>query len=220
MSVDLCKLCIENKSAFCYNVGVKEEKGMNDIKNETILQAQLGVPEALDVIIDTYSKLAYYQAVKYLQIRDDAKDCAQEAISKIVLNLKDYNPKLSNFNTWTYVIIRNTILNYKRHESMVKERIIVDDKEVENYCIYEDKDGKILLSEVEQAVGEYKYRILISRIGYGKSFVEIGRMLNIPHYAAKRLYDDALYEAKRYIKEQKDEVKIRERNYRGIQREL
>ena len=81
MSVDLCKLCIENKKAFCYNVGVKEGKGMNEIKNETILQAQLGVPEALDVIIDTYSKLAYYQAIKYLQIRDDAKDCAQEAIS-------------------------------------------------------------------------------------------------------------------------------------------
>ena len=111
MSVDLCKLCIENKKAFCYNVGVKEGKGMNDIKNETIIQAQLGVSEALDVIIDTYSKLAFYQAIKYLKVREDAKDCAQEAINKIILNLRDFNSKLSNFNTWTYSIIKNTILN-------------------------------------------------------------------------------------------------------------
>ena len=201
-------------------MGVKEEKGMNDIKNETIIQAQLGVSEALDVIIDTYSKLAFYQAIKYLKVREDAKDCAQEAINKIILNLRDFNSKLSNFNTWTYSIIKNTILNFKRHDKMVKERIILDDEKVENYCVYEDKDGKILLSEVEQVVGEFKYQILISRIGYGKSFVEIGRMLKIPHYAARRLYDDALFEAKRYIKEQKDEEQIRERNYTGIQREL
>lgn len=72
---------------------------MNKIKKETILQAQMGVSEALDMIIDLYSKLAYYHALRYLKYPEDAKDCAQDAISKIILSLHDYNPKKSDFNT-------------------------------------------------------------------------------------------------------------------------
>ncbi len=170
--------------------------------NKIIIAAQNGNIEALEEIIKVYSSIAYFHTLKMLHNEQDAQDCTQEAVEKLIANLHEYNVKNNNFNAWAYSIINNHALNYVRSKIRYNNKVIIDEDYVSNYTDenHETNKMKCLLSDLERILTEDEYKILIYKTIHNFKFEEISSILNIPLSRVKRTYYTALNKAQEYVR--------------------
>ena len=176
---------------------------MKKITKKIIRDAQYGDLDALDFILDEFSKFAYYQAIKALKDHDLAQDCVQSALNYFVKNFYKYNDDNSHFYGWGHSIIDSAIKTTIRNNNRYKARFIFDEEVVINTNDTNNTSGelKCILSDLEKHIGEEKYQLILYRLGYNYQFTELAEIFNCSLRTIKRKYSEAMKEAKKYFGE-------------------
>lgn len=179
---------------------------MKKITENLIKKAQCGDMNALDIILEEFSKIAYYHSVKILKNYDDANDCVQLSLNRLVISIHKYDSKISSFNLWCHSIVENEIHNYMRTSKRYQSRVVNDEESVYNIADDAFTDNLMsMLSDLEKQIGEEKYKVLFYKIGLKYSFQELTEIFDCSLSTIKRKYSEALNEAKKYIEGKKNE---------------
>ncbi len=161
---------------------------------ELVEQAQLGVREAFDELVERYYSVAVTAAYKVLTDIDASNDCAQEAFLEAARTLSDLRDK-SKFAHWIYGIsyrkaiyvvrkikLHSAALEIKRDESRSVIRLGSPSDQAE-------KTEK--LASIRKALNDIQeiYReVIILKYVDGRSHADIAQILDISHAAVdKRL---------------------------------
>jgi RNA polymerase sigma factor (sigma-70 family) len=80
---------------------------------ELVTQAQKGVWNALEQLIQRHQAWIFNIAVRMVGTREDAEDVTQEVLLKVLTKLSTFQGK-SSFRTWLYRIVTNHVLNLKQ----------------------------------------------------------------------------------------------------------
>ncbi len=167
--------------------------------------------EAFKTIFYIYRSRIFYIAYKLTRNRFDAEDCVQDIFVKVLDNLYNYNQKTHTFTSWIITLAKNHVLDYIKLKKIHEGKCFIDSDLVD--CSYVDNkfENAVLLSEVEKLVGELNYQILLFKIGFGMTFIEIARLLEMSPSKAKRLYYATYDVAKAYVRERgNDEEEVKE----------
>jgi RNA polymerase sigma-70 factor (ECF subfamily) len=87
------------------------------LDNELIDLALSGHRQAFAALADRYYTTVYRYAFRWLQVREDAEDVAQEVFIKLANSLHTFN-RQSAFSTWLYRITANCAKDFLRKHSM------------------------------------------------------------------------------------------------------
>ena len=82
-------------------------------EKELIKSCLEGNKHSLEKLITSIQGLIFNLSLRFLWNRMDAEDAAQEILIKIITNLSKFNGR-SKFNTWTYRVATNHLLNLKQ----------------------------------------------------------------------------------------------------------
>ena len=86
-----------------------------------------GSDEAIEIIINKYSKYVYNFILLYVKDKDEVSDLTQEVFVKVWRNLNKYNQDKS-FKTWIFTIAKNTTLDFiKKKRAIPVSRLVKDD---------------------------------------------------------------------------------------------
>lgn len=174
---------------------------MKKITNKIITLAKDGDIEALEEIVDYYSQLSYYLSFKLLRNKFDAEDCAQDAMAKLLRNIKNYDCTKTDFGTFVYMIVESVALNYLTVNKRRKSRVEINEEHVfDYYDINDNDDYKYKLAEVEKLLGEFDYKILLLKLGYNYKFTEIAKLLDLSVSKVKRSYYSSIKIVQAYVK--------------------
>ncbi|MEO8150045.1 MAG: sigma-70 family RNA polymerase sigma factor [Bacteroidia bacterium] len=83
--------------------------------------------EALGILFERHSMLAYGVSMKYLKDEDESKDAVMQVFEKLMVDLKKY--KVENFRAWLHTVVKNHCLMYLRSHAAKEQRY----EEVQNY---------------------------------------------------------------------------------------
>lgn len=110
--------------------------------------AQQGSREAYNLLLSRYNKKI--QQIIYFYINDQAyvNDLAQEVLFKVYRYLHDFKEK-SQFSTWLYRIIQNTIKNYYRSVN-ARMDLEIEFAENQEYVTYQSPEYVLLSIEFSE----------------------------------------------------------------------
>lgn len=83
---------------------------MKQVEPEIITKCQNGDKDAFRTVVQTYQKMVFSLALKFICDEDEAKDIVQETFIKVWVNIKRHDCSCS-FSTWIYEIASNLCLN-------------------------------------------------------------------------------------------------------------
>lgn len=156
-------------------------------EKELVQRTMEGDEEAFGVLVKKYRTKVFNLAYSLTRDRDAADDLAQESFIKAYFALPRFKLK-SGFGTWLYRIAMNTVKDYLRKKSRIRE--VAFGKEIEHLVIQEDEmerkekkqqeeQNRRLVHEAIQSLPE-KYQLILSlRDIQGFSYGEIADILNI-----------------------------------------
>lgn len=156
-------------------------------EKELVQRTMEGDEEAFGVLVKKYRTKVFNLAYSLTRDRDAADDLAQESFIKAYFALPRFKLK-SGFGTWLYRIAMNTVKDYLRKKSKIRE--VAFGKEIEHLVIQEDEmerkekkqqeeQNRRLVHEAIQSLPE-KYQLILSlRDIQGFSYGEIADILNI-----------------------------------------
>ena len=162
--------------------------------------------EAFKTLFYIYRSRIFYIAYKMTGSKFDADDCVQEIFLKVLETLTSYDPNISSFTTWIVTLAKNYILDYMKLKKIRDKKCVLDPNVVYCKCVDNNFEHAVLLSEVESIVGEYDYQILLFKVAFNMTFMEIARLLEISPSKAKRFYYNAYDAAKNDVRERGYEV--------------
>lgn len=174
---------------------------MKKITNKIITLAKNGDIEALEEIVDYYSQLSYYLSFKLLRNKFVAEDCAQDAMVKLLRNIKNYDSTKTDFSTFVYMIVESVALNYITVNNRYKKRVETNEEHVYDYYHEsDDEDYRYKLAEIEKLLGEFDYQILLLKLGYNYKFSEIAKLLDLSISKVKHSYYSSIKIVQVYVK--------------------
>ena len=161
---------------------------MDDHEILLIKRIIAGEKSLYEKIIKDHQAMVYRVCLRFMKNVEDAEDLTQEVFITVYKNLHKFNFK-SSLATWMYKICVNTCLSRLKAADKFKTELYEEQDFRESgldpslQVVYtEEKD--YLLSELEKL--DKKSGIIVKmRLLYDKSFVEIGKMLNIPSSSAR-----------------------------------
>lgn len=157
--------------------------------------------EAFLLLFQIYRSRIFYIAYNLIKNKDDSEDCVQDIFIKVIDNINSYNSKEHSFNSWIITLARNHVLDYLKLKKIHEEKCFTDTELVYMKSIKSGNENSVLLSEVEKLVGEIEYQILLFKLGFGMTFIEIAKILDISPSKTKRLYYVAYDVAKAYVRQ-------------------
>lgn len=156
--------------------------------------------EAFKMIFYIYRDRIFYIAYKLTRNKCDAEDCVQDIFVKVLDNLHKYDPRTHTFTSWIVTLAKNHVLDYLRLKKIHEKKCYTDTELVYNTSVNSESENSVLLSEVEKLVGEVEYQILLFKIGFDMTFIEIAKLLDISPSKTKRLFYVAYDNAKTYVR--------------------
>lgn len=179
---------------------------METITESIIQKIKQKDEEAFRIFFNEYKNKLFYICVKEIRDVHDAEDCVQEIFLKILKNIKDFDSSKACFNTWVIMLTKNCITDFMKQRNIMKEKCMLNSLLV--YCrgVQNTYDTEILLSEIEQVVGEERYRILTLKRAFNFTFAEIGNQLSIHPSKAKSLYYEGYTIARDYVLEKEKKI--------------
>ena len=162
--------------------------------------------EAFKQLFYAYRPKLFYIALKELRDKHDAEDCIQEIFLRVLKQINDFNSSKSSFSTWIIMIAKNCMNDIKKKRSLTNEKCIVDALTVYNRGVKNNYDFEILLSEIEQVIGEERYRVLVLKTAFKLSFLDISKEFDIHPSKAKALYYEGFRMAKEYVDKKEGEI--------------
>lgn len=98
--------------------------------NELVLRSRNGSPEqAYTVLYNRHQKSINNILIGYIPNNEDRKDMTQEVLTKIFLNLKNYDTS-QQFNGWVYTITKNAASSYIKKQNTKGRDLIDKSKEI------------------------------------------------------------------------------------------
>lgn len=173
---------------------------METITEDIILQIKNKDEDAFRQLFYAYRPKLFYIALKELRDKHDAEDCIQEVFLRILKQIKEYDHSKSSFSTWVIMILKNCMNDIKKQRTINGEKYLIDSLTVYSRGVKNNFDLEVLLSEIEQVIGEEKYKVLTLKRGFNLTFLEISEELSIHPSKAKTLYYEGYKEATEYIR--------------------
>ena len=138
--------------------------------------------------------MVYYLCAKYIKDPMEIDDCAQEVLIRVIKVLETFDGNKSDFGTWLYKVIDNTVKNYYNTLGRYNKKFENNEEVVYHYIDdgkYND-DSSLLLSDLEKVIGEENYKVLMLKIGFNYKFHEISEITGLSLSKTKRTYYEAL----------------------------
>lgn len=179
---------------------------MDVITEELIDKIKNKDEEAFRIFFNEYKSRLFYICVKELKNINDAEDCVQEVFLKILKTIHEFDSRKAKFNTWVIMIMKNCIMDFMNRRIIQKEKCVLNSLLV--YCrgVKNNYDTEILLSEIEQIIGEQRYKVLTLKRAFNLTFNEIGNELEMHPSKAKTLYYEGYKMAREYITEKEKNI--------------
>lgn len=162
-----------------------------------------GNEEAFVELFNSYGKMMYSLAYRYLKSEEDAEDAVQCAFLKL-WSRRDSLQINENVGSLLYTILKNHVLNEIRHNSIVIERNWLMSRETEeaddSFVVEMERRNQweLLISAVSKLPAR-KRDICILKLIKGLSNKEIAEKLNIKVPTVKVHYNQAIKILKKYL---------------------
>lgn len=161
---------------------------MDQNEHEIIKKVLKGDNSAFEQIVINHQQMVYRICFRFMKDIDDAEDISQDIFITIYKKIDKFDFK-SSLSTWIYTISVNTCLNKLRAQKRYKTELLDDSR-----CAFNSLDPTIIaqaneermlvLSEIDKLNTKSKLIVKL-RLLNDNSFVEIGKILNIPVSSAR-----------------------------------
>jgi RNA polymerase sigma-70 factor, ECF subfamily len=152
---------------------------------ELVLAFQQKDLQALEEFFDRHQRIALAVAYRVLGDREAAEDVLQEAFLAVWRQADTYQPEKGKARSWFLSIVRHRAIDVTRGRSFAKERISLDEINIEpRYSdVWQQVDAKLDGEEVRRAVealpAEQKEAVLLAYFG-GFTHPEIAQRTGVP----------------------------------------
>lgn len=177
---------------------------MTDDADKLLLNGlRKGDEEAFVELFNSYGRMMYSLAYRYLKSEEDAEDAVQCTFLKL-WSRRDRLQINENVGSLLYTILKNHVLNEIRHNSIVIERNWMMSRETEeaddSFVVEMEKRNQweLLISAVSKLPAR-KRDICILKLVKGLSNKEIAEKLNIKVPTVKVHYNQAIKILKKYL---------------------
>lgn len=161
------------------------------MSDEEILKISYKNPSRFGELFDRHNKRFLAVAKKTLRSEDDAEDAVQETFVRIYKYGKKFSESGGRFRPWSNTIFKNCMTDqinkYKKATFTLTEEIENTTPDQNQESVFNDNKSYVqfVLSKIGGAAAE----IIKLRYILGKSFKEIGKIMNIKSGAARvRVY--------------------------------
>ncbi len=158
---------------------------MNNLSDNTIIEASEGNVESFEDIYKAYSDFVYNVAFRVVNNMDEAQEVTQEVFITVYHKLKSFKFK-SSFKTWIYRITINSAINFAKKRSKEQSRIAeFNDKNEFNRTVdfvsekIEEEQHEKVISTLLEALNPDQRACVVLRSIEGLSYQEIAKSLNI-----------------------------------------
>ena len=159
--------------------------------------------EAYQYLIDRYSNVFMYMARQKLHNIEDCNDCVQEIFHKVVLHIDECQNVDRAFTKWLFTIARNQILDYQRRLKTKEKYVIYSNETIDMIADSEIKEN-YMLDELKEFIGEKDFEILTYYIVARLTYRQIGELMNLPTYTARRRVMEIYAKSREFVKRRKE----------------
>ncbi|MEM9075323.1 MAG: RNA polymerase sigma factor [Myxococcota bacterium] len=156
--------------------------------DELARRAQGGDRDALAALLERHAA-DIYKLCHHVAGPNDGKDAAQQSLEKMVLRIKNYDPKKGAFRTWALTVARNTCRDRLRRRNLERATFARDGDErtatapgrgpgPERLALARLEAGA--LSEALQTLPEKMRSAIVLFHVHGASYEEIATTLEVP----------------------------------------
>ena len=147
--------------------------------------------ERFEQLVTPLEKQVYFTCFHMMGNREDAEDCAQEALLKAYRNLDSFRAQ-SRFSTWLYTLVTRVCLDALRKKKdeysldlLREEGFEPASEEAEAYLHLEEKERKMILKKaVSQLPLDFRAAVVLVDL-QGLPYQEASEVLNIPEGTLK-----------------------------------
>ncbi len=158
---------------------------MDNITENTIIEASEGNTEAFESIYRAYSGFVYNVAFRVVNNIDEAQEVTQEVFLAVYQKLKSFKFK-SSLKTWVYRISANMAIDYARKRSREQDHtVLYENNNKFNKAIdpvgenIEREQQEKAISTLLEALSPDQRVCIVLRSVEGLSYQEIAESLNI-----------------------------------------
>ncbi len=158
---------------------------MDNITENTIIEASEGNTEAFEHIYNTYSDFVYNVAFRVVNNIDEAQEVTQEVFLTVYRKLKSFKFK-SSLKTWVYRIAVNMAIDYARKRTKEQDHTVLYEENNELSRTIdpigeklEREQQKKTISTLLEALSPDQRVCIVLRSIEGLSYQEIAESLNI-----------------------------------------
>jgi RNA polymerase sigma-70 factor (ECF subfamily) len=183
------------------------ETQIKDPDLELIQNTGQGDEKAFEQLMKKYEQAVFSTIYRYIGIRDDVEDLAQEIFVKVWKNAKKFKGK-AKFSTWLYRIVVNHCLDYKnkhKYDPASLDQITDKGKVPKSLQISTDHDQNRNIKMVKKALGELpeRQRMAIILAQYeGLSYKEIAESMKVSVSSVESL----IFRARRALRKKLSEL--------------
>lgn len=163
---------------------MKNSVQVKDPDFELVQRTAQGDEKAFEQLMEKYERAVFNTIYRYIGIRDDVEDLAQEIFVKVWKNAKKFKGK-SKFSTWLYRITANHCLDYrsKHRQNLVSLDGITDQEKVpESLKVSENHEQNRKVALIRKALSELpeRQRVALVLSQYeGLSYKEIADTMKV-----------------------------------------
>lgn len=190
-------------------------KRMKEVKpvDELVLRrARQGDPEAFERLMEATESLIWRVCWHYTGNRENASDCAQEAILKIWRSLASFRSDCS-FESWCYRIAANCSLDFlrkeKRHETMPLEPLAEEGFDPPDpgpgteEQILKKEEQALVRAAISNLPEEQRDALVLTQLE-GKSYEEAADMLGVSEGTVKSRVNRARHRLREMLADQEE----------------
>jgi RNA polymerase sigma-70 factor (ECF subfamily) len=150
-----------------------------------------------DDIYNTYKGLVCYVIAKYINVKEDIYDIAQEVFIDFFNNASNVK---SNIKSYLTISAKNKSLNHlKKSNKMIlvdcKDIDLLDDNPINNHYVFKE-----IIETLKQSLSQDEYKILILHIFENYTFKEISTKLKSNESTIKSIYFRTIKKSRKILK--------------------
>lgn len=157
---------------------------------ELISRIKSGDSESMEILVKEYFPITYKRVRRLVPV-DDAEDVTQDIFMNLVGCIDNFEGR-SGFATWFNSIVLNRVADYHRRMFRYKSIFIPEGETLEQKSSQEthtgDENNDMEMEDLLMKLPEPYREVLLLRLRYDLSFVEIASALGIDYEAVRSRY--------------------------------
>lgn len=165
-----------------------------------------GKAQAFEQLVQEHERMVYLLCLRMMGNREDALDCAQEAMLNAYQAFDRYRGE-ANVKTWLYRIAHNTCIDALRRRKQVLSLDtlrdggfdVADTKAQTPHAVLESKERYEEINRAVQKLPEDQRAVLVMRDYQNMAYDEIARVLDLPEGTVKSRINRAREKIKKIL---------------------